>query len=376
MIKRITGRDGHISYICRLCERTCNSKKVTDQRSTENLINQHLQSNQHLSKMKMQEEIYIGSEVLEWPEDNFNRSSSSQEGQRTSLPGHSSMLPPASSSFISSLLKDIELKKQPPFLGLEYIIEFIDAVRCYLCDCLKTEKTPIAHLSSKNHKEKYMRAHFPETLDLINVWEKRAEQTNLSFLSSKVLKYRLLKEVETAVHSHCGVLLPTFNESLSLNANHELIKQFIASGTHCNEENFPQIKEIINEANVKKMLIADIEQIFPGDHSSPVSKETFMEVSSTECAGKGSNSEDSDEPNTEGSAPMSIEETEEADSTKNLSFNDYQVLLENFESLIATEQQRLTKQIKAVHEANTIDFQSLREILSDKAKRFLDEALM
>jgi hypothetical protein len=318
------------SCTCLLCTREC-FKPGQHRSTTENNIRQHIASKLHLNNI----------ELLKIQSTSSNHQNIQQQKAVPPLVN----VPKTIDSPIFTALS----VNESDLLGTEYIFKFIDCSKCFLCNTPVNLITLIDHLQSNIHQEKYLNFHFPSIFKFINDIEQRVIQSNLTYIEPKMIKLALIRKVCAAVRDHCGVLLPKLLEVTMAQADHDRIVQSIATENHFNEKDHPQIKDMMTDEYVKSMILEGVRRIFPDSQKPSADEQQASEPKEPKiCA-------DNDE------------------DRKELNDTDFQVLLDNFDSLKPQEQQRLVAHIKTFSPEN---FDNLKKILTDKGAGHLQEALM
>jgi hypothetical protein len=384
-------RSGYVKHICLICSRVCNPKKASG--SIENMIQKHLKSKIHCDKTKMQEEVHSGSKNLDWPssydffQEQNNHSTNYAEPLMDSTNSASSssyhepfinnhdcetvyvpMDPPIFQTALSKFIQN----HSEPLIGTEYIVEFIDGYKCFLCDRPKRRSTapPIHHLKSKKHQERYLNFNFPTVLEFINKMENRIDVANVVFIASKRVKLDLMKEASASIRNRFGFMPPKFWNQSVLQTDHGKLTRWIDDEDHCNEKNFPQIMSMFCEDIVKSMMIESVARLFPSNidwNPFPQAKEP-----SNEDKDYDDESSDSEDDISNEIPVIKDPQTSDSEDMKQLADADFKVLLDNFDSLKPQEQQRLVAHIK---EKGAEKFDDLRKILSDEGAGHLQIAL-
>jgi hypothetical protein len=359
-----TESSGFVKYMCTICTRVCNTKEVIGRKSIELIIIQHIGSNKHKKRLKAVDESTSFSAVSSRT-TNINLPSPINNNSDSTLTTPTTE--PARPVSLNSLIKQMDELLQLPLLGVEYLVVFADGFHhCFLCEHPSEEYKevlPIIHLKSKNHQERFLSMHFPSVLDCINDIQMSASQVHLDFIDPKQVKHGLMREVCNAIRDRCGVLVPTFWKEKMAQADHERIAQSIENELrHFNEKDYPQIRDLLSEEFVQSMMIESVRKFFMAIKTAI--PQTPLE--SVQIKQKPSVIIDN---NKVPSTPASQND----DDLQQLSNTDFQLLLDNFDSLKPQEQQRLFVHIETFSPAK---FVNLKKILTDKGSGHLEEALM
>jgi hypothetical protein len=267
---------------------------------------------------------------------------------------------PTSQSFTALIL---HYQNELPVVGLEYIVEFLDGVKCFLCEKTFNERPPLLHITSTIHQENYLQFHFPSIHKFITELEQRIPKlSKVNFISQSHFKSWLVNEVSDLIHKYCGVLKPTFVRQKIESVKHEDIFKSVEATKHFTEKD-PEAKgvlEAITESCITTMMTQNIVKILKTKHetssnstsvNSSTSVDFSIDVDFTEC-------DFTDENNNE--------------DIELLTSDDYQALFENFDSLESYEQQRLCAHIQSISPKKVF---TLRGSLSVKAEKYLTQAL-
>lgn len=244
------------------------------------------------------------------------------------------------------------LRSLQHFLGMEYIIEFKNDIRCYLCEGAVISKPPLVHLQSKTHVENYLSLHFPTVLSFIEEMVCKVTQSKAKFVTPSQIRKDLLIEFTMLINKHCGSLAPTYQSKNIEDANHQLNAQKVKTAKHFNEQeqNAKKVLNMLTETYFKKLLEQSVEKIFT--KNSEILREDDKISSAAQIKSQDI---------------VSI-----SNATQQLNQTDYKVLLENFDSLESHEQLQLFTYIKSEASACLVN---LRKNLSENAEKHLQEAL-
>lgn len=319
-----------------------------------------------------------------------NKNKCNQGMIRRNLTNQSILLRPT-----ERLIAEICKRHDVAIVGAEYILEFNDRIKCFLCGFIVVDM--VDHLASQTHQAAFIQQHFPTAAEFCETF-RTTYQDSKSLICPCNGVNTLIKFTCEKIESNCGRSEPLrINQNIN-DVDHQKISSLLSSLEHFSENNVPELKNMLNGDVLSSIVMDNLSEMCQPNQMSakvkPKGNNNTLVISSSlqmkiaiqiakglltngidpspeqlddllkifcDSAYASSDSEfESD--NNMASASRNAGNCEQYDFTENLTEDDLKVLLENFESLKMDEQRNLIQHLKSLSETNPKQIDTLRAI--------------
>lgn len=235
---------GLFTYTCRVC----NVFKLPG----ETCLQTHIQGRRHQTKM---------AQPAHDPADFVAPPKKMAKFPMDIAPGEP--VPPGFENEVKQLARiqsTLDIHKKTPLVALEYVMELIHSndettepnYHCVLCDKRGDPRTIINHLTSFNHRTKYLEKHFPTTLREIG-----PIRFNKEAHKRKIVQ-ELIENVCRTIEDFHGRLTPSVHLVNDYEKNHQKYLQEVIFDKHFDERMGPNFKDAVDK-KVIDLFFASIE---------------------------------------------------------------------------------------------------------------------
>lgn len=286
----------------------------------------------------------------------------------------------------NAMLKEIkeELKKldnkEISLAGVDFIVEREKKIKCMLCLTYGSHSISgvIKHISSSIHKRSYIKTCFPSTFKYLKNMELKLGGDEFMQIISKSLLMALMSLICTEIaRNNPDHFIPWIADKLSEREFNSLafVNHINDNLLHINEKDFPATKEIVNDTIAKFMDTAN-EFLKKIGFGSEKCKEKQASLSQTEFDRMTVAIKIAHDVFSKGlqMSPSQLEMSvrsyyifefqksmtnEDLETLDDLSVSDIKYLLDNFEELLKSEQEKLVKFLGLLRKTNHAFFNEL-----------------